>query len=305
MNKRNLFFISFFSLLLSLEVILRILGLHSPVIYVQDQDYEYIYAPNQKVNRFGNNIITNEFGMRSFPLDSNEIRILKIGDSVINGGTLTDHDNLASTILEKRLQPDFEKNIRVLNISAGSWGPDNAAAFIKKHGHFNAQKIILIFSSHDLYDLMAFHPVVGINPNYPDKKPFLAIHELWRRYLMPKMISKTVSSYSKIDANQININSNTINPGWMLLKEYSEMNNIELIAIIHPTKKELDSGYYNLTGKKLINLLDSIGIDYIPTLDLIKSSMYRDNIHINNYGQKFYAELLYPIIAKDIAESNE
>ena len=84
----------------------------------------------------------------------NEKRILVFGDSVLNGGSLTDHKKLATTLLEKSLQKSCDPLIRVLNISAGSWGPDNAFSYLKKHGDFNASAIVLFFSSHDAHDNM-------------------------------------------------------------------------------------------------------------------------------------------------------
>ena len=48
------------------EMILRfVIGLGDLAIYREDEQYEYFYEPNQDVWRFGNHIVTNEFGMRS------------------------------------------------------------------------------------------------------------------------------------------------------------------------------------------------------------------------------------------------
>ena len=87
------------------ELLLRFLGFGNPPLYVSDEHFEYIYASNQEIFRFGNRILVNEYGMRSEPIgnDNNKITILKIGDSVINGGAPTDHDSLSTTILEKKL----------------------------------------------------------------------------------------------------------------------------------------------------------------------------------------------------------
>src|ERR1041384_4426338 len=86
-------------LLVGTELFARFyLGLGDPPLYIEDKEFEYIYAPDQDVMRFGNHVMTNEFSMRSKPLSPNDkIRILKIGDSIINGGAQTDQDSLAST----------------------------------------------------------------------------------------------------------------------------------------------------------------------------------------------------------------
>ena len=178
-------------LLLGSEILLRIVwGFGNPMLYVPDKDFEYIYAPNQEVTRFSNKICTNEYSMRSLPLaDNDSIRILKIGDSVVNGGSLTDQDSLASTILENDLSEEFKCKVRVLNISAGSWGPDNAFAYVKKYGIFKAKLMILVFSSHDLYDVMQHEAILGLDPAMPVKKPPFAIAEVVERYLLPRMKS--------------------------------------------------------------------------------------------------------------------
>ena len=100
-------------------------GFGNPPIHVSDPDFEYIQAPNQDVTRLGNKIITNEYSMRSKPLtESDSVYILGLGDSVINGGAQTTQDSLATTILENELSEKYNKKVRVLNISAGSWGTD-------------------------------------------------------------------------------------------------------------------------------------------------------------------------------------
>ena len=289
------------------ELLLRFLGFGNPPLYVSDERFEYIYAPNQEIFRFGNRILINEYGMRSKPIgtENDKITILKIGDSVINGGAPTDHDSLSTTILEKKLQQQFNKKIRVLNISAGSWGPDNAMAFVKKHGNFNASKIVLVFNSHDLYDIMTFEELVGKNIHYPDRKPAFAIIELYKRYLRDELfnIENSTSNESiKLDADfHLSTSVQEINPGWFFFPTYCKNNNIELLVILHPTKDELMQKEYNVYGKQIIHILDSLKVSYKLELDYgITEDMYRDKIHLNNKGQKFLVKLIYPELVDHI-----
>jgi len=47
-------------LIIVTELVLRFVwGFGTPVLFVYSADYEYIYAPNQEVTRFGNKIMTN------------------------------------------------------------------------------------------------------------------------------------------------------------------------------------------------------------------------------------------------------
>lgn len=103
------------------------LGLGDPPLVIGDVYMDYIFAPNQKCSRFGNNIFYNNVSMRNdFDIVKKEGRsgkIFIVGDSVVNGGVLTDHKDLATSILQERMK------IQVCNVSAGSWGPGNYAAY--------------------------------------------------------------------------------------------------------------------------------------------------------------------------------
>ena len=100
-------------------------GFCDTVLIQSDPDFEYIAQPNQKHYRFRKYVLYNEYCQRSESVDSSAFIILGLGDSVINGGTLTDQDSLATTRLSKSLTQLLQRKVQVLNISAGSWGPDN------------------------------------------------------------------------------------------------------------------------------------------------------------------------------------
>lgn len=297
--------------LLVSEISLRLfVGLGDPILYIEDDTFEYIYAPNQNVNRLGRNIITNEYSMRSLPvLENDSIQILKIGDSIINGGSLTDHDSLSSTLLENKLSAEFNSRIRVLNIGAGSWGPDNAFAYVKKYGSFKAKLIILVFSSHDLYDNMQHEKVVDSDPSYPSKKPLLALIEVCARYIYPFVKSINSSDKErKIEIAKENANipimASMINSGWINFLQYTKKNRIKLLVVLHPTVKEVNMKSYDLKGQKIISMLDSAKIDRILELDnLPNESLYRDDIHYNDKGQKFLAAELFPYLERYITDT--
>ena len=117
-----------------------------------------------------------------------------MGDSVINGGVITEQDSLATSILSKNTP------FQVLNISAGSWGPDNIAAYLHHYGTFKAQKMILVCSSHDSHDNMDFVPVVGKMSSYPSEQYSLAWIELIDRYLLPRIFGESEANQTIIKA---------------------------------------------------------------------------------------------------------
>ncbi|HEV7347248.1 hypothetical protein [Telluribacter sp.] len=306
--------IIFITILCLAEVALRYkFGFLQAPLYVEDPDYEYIYAPNQNVVRFGNRVRTNSFSMRSNPINSSSdtIVILLVGDSVILGGSLSDQDSIASTMLEGRLSQSLNQRIRVLNISAGSWGPDNAAGYLKKFGLFNADLLCLVTSSHDAHDIMGNEPIVGINPNFPKYQYSLALEELWIRYLYPRYFQK----YSEggihfapiVNTNQgtgIQKNGTGFNPGYEQLASIAQENNIPFLIYLHPEIVELEGGSYNSQGKEIIQFATDNNIQLIDELELgVTSELYRsgDNVHYNIAGQKFLANQLYPIFYKHLS----
>src|SRR5947208_6169618 len=71
------------------------LGLGDPPLSIVDADMEYRFKPSMSYRRFGNRIHYNAYSMRSedFPphkSSADELRVMVIGDSVINGGAQTD-----------------------------------------------------------------------------------------------------------------------------------------------------------------------------------------------------------------------
>lgn len=204
------------------EFILRhFMGLTQAPLYFESDKYEYMPCPNQDGYRFGNHYHYNSYSQRSEEPDTTKQIILGLGDSVIFGGVQTDQDSLATTIFTK------ETGIQMLNISAGSWGPDNCAAYLREKGLFHAKAMFLLVSSHDAHDNMTFEPVVGIHPSYPKENYKLAYWELLERYILPRIFKK---KSKKLDPDQ-QVNANTgidikkdgkiFNPGFQQLKRNS------------------------------------------------------------------------------------
>jgi len=104
MKKRTIIFLlSLIAIFIVVEITLRkVWGFGDMVLFQEDKNFEYIAQPDQERTRFGNRIIVNEYSMRSSSLnDQDSCIVLGFGDSVINGGSLTDQDSLATTIVEK------------------------------------------------------------------------------------------------------------------------------------------------------------------------------------------------------------
>lgn len=281
------------------------LGLGDPPLMMSDPDIEYLYQPLQDGCQLHNRYIYNAYSMRSeqFSIkktDVNEVRILVFGDSVINGGNLTDQNELATEIIRRRLTEKLNKPVVVGNISAGSWGPGNYLAYAKKYGLFDADIIVVILSSHDYADNPTFEPIVGINPMFPDKKPFLAITEAIVRYL-PRYLPSNKSIKTKKEPNPEDIKLAT--DAIRSLADLSQEHGAVFLIALYPEKDEIQ-GDAKIGKRVFFELATEIKIQTIDLFDAFQTAIeageepYRDNIHPNANGQRLIADSLFPVIFK-------
>jgi hypothetical protein len=289
--------------LVVLELVLRFsFGFCDAPLLVVDSQIEYLYRPNQDRVRFGNHIIYNEFSMRSLPLNKKDsVVILGLGDSVINGGVSIDQNDLATDILEKRLTDYYKKNIRFLNISAGSWGPENVFEYLKKFGSFNSKCFFLFVSSHDAHDNITHKKVVGISPNFLDKQYTFALVELTERYLLPRfknlLSDSSASTIDKKNEDDPIGKSKQFTTGFQNISKYCKQNKIELTVFLHPEKIEFLANKNNSQGEEIINFCRENNITLINELGIPHEvDVYRDNIHLNNKGQQMIADTIFNYI---------
>lgn len=279
------------------------LGLGTPPLSVADPQIEYLFKPDQDVYRFGNHFYTNHYGMRSnaFPAkrEGRELRVMVFGDSVLNGGSLTDQTDLATSILQKNLAELTFNNVVVGNISAGSWGPGNWLAYVKKYGFFDADIIVLVISSHDYADNPTFEP---LNPNtHPTERPFSALIEGITRYLprylpyfAPNESTKETDHFAEPATEQVS-------KGLEDLKSFLDLakNNAKSVLVFqHWQRNEISEGKANPGNARIRDLCESIGISPIELKPYFKQSIgsgknpYRDNIHPNQTGQQLIAKAI-------------
>jgi len=291
-KKLRITLLLFFGLVIATELFLRIYyGFCDTVLMQEDSYYEYIAQPNQRRFRFRNHINYNSLSMRSDEVDTSALTILGFGDSIINGGAQTDHDSLATTLLSKALTSTWAHKVQFLNISAGSWGPDNCFAYLKKHGNFGAKQIFLFVSSHDAYDNMSFEKTVDANINFPSKQYVSAIYELFDRYLVPRLQDRYPSLRPEQKKDDLSINKKTdsavFNPGFYQFADYARSNNIPLTVYLHAEQTEVTSGGYNDQGQAIIRFANENGIPILKDLENgLTIEDFRDPIHINARGQR-------------------
>ena len=296
------------------ELVLRfVFGFCDAVLYQSSAAYEYIAQPNQQRYRFFSHIDYNSYSQRSEEPDSTKTIVLGLGDSVIFGGTMLDQDSIATTLFSK------ETEMQMLNISSGSWGPDNCAAYLKEKGTFGAKAMVLVCSSHDAFDVMSHIPVVGIYPNYPDKQYKFAIWEVIDRYLIPRIkvyfsgkqlldpdaqVVKNVKSEERRVKNSnaardegVAQKALNFDPGFDQLLQISEEKHIPFFIYLHPEVGEVMSRKYKEGGLMIMEWAKSHHVKLIDGLNEgVTVDMYRDVIHLNEKGQRNLANSLKKMI---------
>ena len=284
-----------FALLIVVEITLRLVwGFGKMPLFAASDKYEYMVLPNQSGVRFGNRYYFNAFGMRSNEVNPHKKHILGLGDSVLFGGVQTDQDSLATSIFSA------ETGMQMLNISAGSWGPDNCVAYLKEKGMFDAKGIFLLVSSHDAHDNMDFMPVVGVHPSYPDKQYPCAVAEVLCRYIYPRYIQPLFDKGTKeLDPDQkvlagvdIHKNGKVFNPGFNQLKTMADSANIPFVVYLHADQEENAGKKYNEQGDEIIIWCKKNQVRLVEDLLLLTKDDYRDGIHINAKGQRIVANVM-------------
>lgn len=229
------------------ELLLRkFAGFCNAPLYYESREYEYMVKPNQEGIRFGNRFYFNSYSQRSDEPDSTKTIVLGLGDSVIYGGVMIDQDSIATSLFTK------ETGVQMLNISAGSWGPDNCAAYLERYGLFGAKAMFLVVSSHDAHDNMNFEKVVGKSVSYPSGQYWCAWAELIDRYVIPRVFKSSSDSPDDKVLKGIRKDGKEFNPGFASLDSIARKAGIPLIVYLHAEAGETARGRYNEQGGRLL-----------------------------------------------------
>ena len=282
-----------------------ILGFGNPPLYIADEKIGYLLAPEQKVRRMGNQIQINQYSMRSKTIDPNKsasnLRILVLGDSIVNGGWWTDQQETISALMEKELvsspiSSSFT-SIEVLNASANSWGPRNELAYLGRFGLLNAQAVILVINTDDLFATAPTAIPVGRDRNYPSSKPPLAVIELWEQtFTKPKPIPEMEQVRAE-KGDRVGFNLEAIQQ----IKAIATQNNAQFILAMTPLLRELQgkgSRDYEIKAReRLHKLTETEQILYVDFLPIFKKFpqpefLYRDHIHLSPPGNSLVSETL-------------
>ena len=71
---------------------------------------------------------------------------------------------------------------------------------------------------------------------------------------------------------------------------------------MHPDKKEVENGYYEDSGKEIIKFCTERNIPLFLGMDVEDKNCFRDDIHLNEQGQRVLANTLLLEIEKLLSE---
>ncbi|MFN6519317.1 MAG: SGNH/GDSL hydrolase family protein [Nostoc sp. CreGUA01] len=300
-----------------LEIGLRSLfGFGNPLIYVGDEQIGYLLAPNQRTRRFGNRIEINQYSMRGSPIAKtpapSTLRVLLLGDSIANGGWWTDQNNTISSLMMRSLASSTNSNyqeVEVLNASANSWSPRNELAYLEKFSTFNAQVIILLINTDDLFGTPPTSLPVGRDRNYPDSKPSLALLEVWQRYLSKQKPILELKAVHNEAGDRVGINLEAIGK----IQDLTRQTNSKFLLVMTPLLREIGepgSRDYEIKARQRLNdFTKAQQINYIDFLPIFNSnpdpkSLFHDHIHLNLQGNQFVSEIIERSLLEILSQSH-
>jgi hypothetical protein len=267
------------------ELALRfIVGLGDPPLYQPDPAIEYLMVPGS-YKRFGNTVFVNSAHMRSCEssirrASSNERGVLVIGDSVVNGGSLTDQADLATELMPHIAeQRGWKVPLRVCNVSAGSWGPGNMLAFVQRYGSFGCSEVVIVLNSADLHDVPTFSE---LGPEHPTARPCCAIEELFRNYgrrFIRGAVAEVPPSGSKSAKQSL-----------QELLELLSTSGLRCRVLFHPTRQELAAGLEQFRTEAAAG-----NVPWCSSAARLREAQgrgqdpYRDDIHPSAAGQEALA----------------
>ena len=288
-----------------------VFGLGNPPLYIADETIGYLLAPNQETRRRGNKIKINQYSMRSEEIAAKKrkatTRVFLLGDSIVNGGWWTDQENILSALIETELATNSSVGeIEVFNASANSWNPRNELAYVERFGLFEAEVLVLVINTDDLFGTKPTSVVVGRDLSYPERKPPLALTEVYGRYLKKPESIRELEKINQEGGDRVGINLEAI----AKIKAIADNNNTKFILAFTPLLRELKSGsrdYEQTARSRVEEFVTQQQVSYIDFLPLFADFpqpefLYRDHIHLSPQGEtmvsKTLAGKILPVIKK-------
>ncbi|MCC6489877.1 MAG: SGNH/GDSL hydrolase family protein [Candidatus Hydrogenedentes bacterium] len=286
--------------LLVLEVLLRIVGVTSLILYEADPACGYRIQPRQTVQLRGNTIAINQWGVRDpRPLTSPPSsggRILVLGDSVTWGGVYVKQEELFTSVLESKLI-----GTEVVNAGVNGYSVAQMAAMYEAHlTGLEPDTVILFAIPRDF----TRPPLVTLTRNsaaFPTERPVLALPVaagLLRHFAFDQLKwdwlrpgPATIPANPGLsEADCLRENVNAVRHLQDVLKSKAD-----LVVVLFPTAKEPE-GSPALNSVK--DALSGAGITYVNLGESVSipPALFLDGVHLTAEGHRAVGEALVSVV---------
>jgi lysophospholipase L1-like esterase len=256
--------------------------------------------PNQDVKRFGHHIHINRWGMRSEDVPDTPARgttrILFLGDSVTWGGAYEDQSTTFPYLIAGRLSGRQLGAVETLNPSCGGWAPANELGWLKEHGSYGSQIVVLVINDGDLFQPKEADASDRLI-EYPSHRPVFALQELVTRYIIPRLTHKEVRDPGT--------GQDALDPKVAAASRQAVVDEIEAakasrakVIVLFTKDDPADKVRPAIPPmrKALRTAAEAHGALFVDA-NLTRHSQYFNGLHPNASGNEAIAEQLAPIIA--------
>lgn len=176
-------------------------------------------------------------------------------------------------------------------------GPRNELAYLQKFSNFNAQAVVLLINTDDLFATAPTSLPVGRDRNYPDSKPPLALVEVWQRYIVKQQPIPEMKAVQNEAGDRVGINLEAIDK----IQALTRQTNSHFLLVMTPLLREIGEpgprDYEIIARQRLNDFTKAQQINYIDFLPIFNSTtnpqaLYHDHIHLNLQGNKFVSEVM-------------
>jgi hypothetical protein len=285
----------------SLEAVCRYYGLHTPVLY-ERTSFGFRPLPNQSIRRFGNRIRYDSLGLRSEPVnvirDPDTLRVLLLGDSVTNGGAVTDQADTIAYRLRNFLKASA-RSVEVLSASSPGWATANEAGWLNRYGTLGSQHLLLVLNTYDLFQVAAPSDIVGAHPSFPEHAPLLGLQELLTRYVTARLFSKPVpfDPGAELSMASLDVTRSVLaDVRWILLRARHQ-GAIPVVVLVESVGTSDQSEEAISQAKAALSQL--LALMNTPLIETTKdiaqnggAALFRDGLHPNAKGNEVIAHVL-------------
>ncbi|HBB35449.1 MAG TPA: lipolytic protein G-D-S-L family, partial [Cyanobacteria bacterium UBA9273] len=198
------------------------------------------------------------------------------------------------------LTATWYEQVEVLNASANSWGPRNELAYLQRFGTFNAQVVVLVINTDDLFATAPTSVPVGSDRNYPSHKPLLAIVEAITRFL-PYQPPPEMAVVNAEKGDRVGFNLEAIHQ----IQGLAQGTGAQFLLAMTPLLREVNEPGprdYELKARSRLN--DFVKDRQIPYIDFLPTfkgtatpeTLYRDHIHLSLQGSQIVSQAISSLV---------